>query len=57
MDDSKEISCGHYPLYNLLIMKSDFIFYLILLDLQAVYIQKKDMQEVNVLIWFSNDRI
>ena len=45
MDDAKEKSCVHYPLYYLLIMKyicanlifaSDFIFYLILLDLQAV---------------------
>ena len=49
-DDAKEKSCVHYPICYLLIMKyiyatlifaSDFIFYLILLDLQAVYIQKK----------------
>ena len=56
MDDAKEKSCDNYPICQLLIMKyiyvnqscaSDFIFYLILLDLQAVYIQKKDMREVN----------
>ena len=59
MDVAKEKSCVHYPKCYLLIMKyiyanlifaSDLIFYLILLQLQAVYVQKKDMREVNVLI-------
>ena len=48
MDVAKEKSCGHYPICYLLIMKyiytnlifaSDLIFNLILLHLQAVYIQ------------------
>ena len=48
MDVAKEKSCDHNPICYLLIMKyihanlifaSDLIFYLILLHLQAVYIQ------------------
>ena len=48
IDVAKEKSCDHYPICYLLIMKyiyanlifaSDLIFYLILLHLQAVYIQ------------------
>ena len=48
MDVAKEKSCDHYPICYLLSMKciyanlifaSDLIFYLILLHLQAVYIQ------------------
>ena len=56
MDVAKEKSCNHYPVCYLLIMKyiyanlifaSDLIFYLILLHLQAVYIQnlKKTYQK------------
>ena len=61
MDDALEKSCVHYPLYYLLIMTyiyvnlifaTDFIFYLILLDLQAVYIQKKTCEKWTFWYYF-----
>ena len=63
MDDAKEKSCDHYPICYLLIMKctciypnlifaSDLIFYLILLLLQAVYIQNLKETCEKWMFWY-----
>ena len=61
MDVAKEKSCDHYPICYLLIMKyiyvnlifaSDLIFYLILLHLQAVYIQNLKKTYEKWTFWY-----
>ena len=60
MDDANEKSCVHYPLYLLLILKYIYANHLLSDSVgftSNIHPEKKDMQEVNVSIWFSNDQI